>query len=251
MNSTSPPAQHHWKVAHAGHAPPKFRSPTTTASSPSINTSIRRPLPPAPRDKASSSGLSSSQESYVKANLRSFEHHIPLKHDVKYIYAVNHTVPNTVYFFEYCGHGAPPPEIGALGDVYVDVTQDSYALFAKIMAGWVRWTAPAGLHHPFLTDTILWVSLDNVEWVHPTEIDKHSQASDIHSAIHNLLVHERESLHTDQVMRTQMQPEANGGEESDSTAARNGSRKRPRVEEESPVHRVCHVRLKSESLLGY
>ena len=250
MNYASRPAQHPLEVTHAGHAPPKFRFPTTTASSPSINTlpPIRRSFPPAPCNKASSSGLSSSQENDITAKLHSFEHHIPLKHDVKYIYAVNPTAPNTVYFFEYRGHSTPLPGIGTLGDVYVDITQDSYALFAKSIAGWVQWTAPAGLQHPFLTDTILWVSLDNVEWVHPTEIDKHSHAADIHSAIHDLLVHERESPQTTQVTRTQMQPEANDRDESDSTAAGNGSRKRPRVEEESPVRMVCHVLLKAESL---
>ena len=72
-------------------------------------------LPPASRGKASFSGLSSSQENDKTTKLHSFEHHIPLKHDVKYIYAVNPTAPNTVYFFEYRGHGAPPPGIGALG----------------------------------------------------------------------------------------------------------------------------------------
>ncbi|KIM79906.1 hypothetical protein PILCRDRAFT_823077 [Piloderma croceum F 1598] len=81
MNYTSPPAQHPWEVTHAGHVPPTFHSPTT--SSPSINTlpQICRSLPPAPCDKASFSG----QENDITTKLHSFEHHIPLKHDVKYI----------------------------------------------------------------------------------------------------------------------------------------------------------------------
>src|SRR5882762_4414451 len=176
MNYPHSQSQDSRKVAHTGHAPPKFRSPTTTSIIPSIPTlsssSIRRALPPAPREKTSSSGLSASRDNHIKANLRKFEHHIPLKHDIKYIYAVNPSLPNTVYFFEYRGPSAPLAGLGASGDVYVDTTIGSYALYAKIGAGWIQWTGHAGLQHPFLTDTILWVSSSNVEWVHPTDIEK-------------------------------------------------------------------------------
>ena len=115
MNYTSPPAQQPWEVTHAGHAPQTFHSPTT--SSPSINTlpQIHHSLPPASHNKASFSGLSSSQENNIITKLHSFKHHIPLKHDIKYTYAVNPMASNTVYFFEYHGPCAPPPGIGALG----------------------------------------------------------------------------------------------------------------------------------------
>src|ERR1700736_6427584 len=56
----------------------------------------------------------------MTANIPSFKHHIPLKHNVKYIYAVKPTAPNTAHFFRYCAHSAPSPGIG-LGNIYMDI----------------------------------------------------------------------------------------------------------------------------------
>ena len=151
MSDNLPPLRHTGKVAHAGHAPPKFRSPINSGLS------IRRPLPSPPRNKDSSHGLSNSQALNFTAHLHSFEHHIPLKHDVKYVYSEIPSSPNNVYFFEYRGFGVPSPTLGALGDVYVDQNEKCSSLYAKCRANWVRWTVPGWLEHPFLTDTVLWI----------------------------------------------------------------------------------------------
>jgi hypothetical protein len=232
MNYSRSPTQHTGKVAHAGHAPPKFRSPANTSGALSVSalSSLRRPLPPAPRNKDSSDGLTGPQGINVTACLRSFEHHIPLKHDAKYTYAADPSSPNIVYFFEYRGYGVPSPMLGALGDVYVDRTPDSYALYARGGLGWVRWAIPGWFEHPFLTDTILWLSLDSVVWIHPTMVDKHSQAADIHGAIHDMLVHEDQSSCGNQASRKQI--ETDGRDGSDAKVTGNGSRKRARVDEE-------------------
>lgn len=232
MNYSRTPNQHTGKIAHAGHAPPKFRSPTNTSSTLPMSTLsyIRRPLPPAPRNKDSSSGLSGSQSNDVTAHLRNFEHHIPLKHDVKYIYAVNPSSPNIVHFFEYRGYGAPSSTLGALGDVYIDLTQNSYSLYAKGGMGWGRWSGSGWFEHPFLTDTVLWFSLESIVWIHPTMVDRPSQTADIHTAIRDMLDHE-EGLRRNNQAPPKL-PETESREDSDMTAAGNGSRKRPRVDSE-------------------
>jgi hypothetical protein len=191
---------------------------------------MRRTLPPAPRNEDSRSGVIDSTESC--ARLRSFRHHIPLKHDVKYIYAAANPVsPNDIYFFEYRCHGTPSPELGALGDVYIDLTSNSHALYAKCRVGWVRWSRIVNIEHPFLTDTILYLSLEGVDWVHPTMVDKPtSQAHDAHSAILDMLIMEQEALRTNE--KSRKQAEKDGRDKLDPIAAENGSRKRRRVDEE-------------------
>jgi hypothetical protein len=233
MNYNRSPIQHTSKVAHAGHAPPKFRSPANASTTPSISASIRRPLPPAPRNKDSSSGLSDSQAKEVpRAYLRSFEHHIPLKHDVKYIYAPNPT--NIVYFYEYHGHGVPSPTLGALGDVFLTI--NTYQIFVKCLLGWVQWTTPGWFEHPFLTDTVLWFSLESVVWIHPTMTDEYSQASNMFIALQDMLDHQEKSRCSNQASDKQI--EANGKDNSDAVTDGNDSRKRARVDEEtsSPAH---------------
>ncbi|KIM89732.1 hypothetical protein PILCRDRAFT_194547 [Piloderma croceum F 1598] len=203
----------------AGRAPPRFRSPTNTLSTLSTptSTSIRRPLPPPPRNNDSSSVLSETDNNTVTAaRLRSFEHHIPLKHDVKYTYAELPSFPNVVFFFEYRGYGFPSSTLGASGDIYIDITEHSYALYAKGVTDWARWTVGGWLEHPFLTDTVLGFLLDTVVWIHPMRVDRPSQAAELHYAIRDMLIHE-----------------ADDGDDSDAVAAGNGSRKRPRVDEET------------------
>jgi hypothetical protein len=164
------------------------------------------------------------------ARLRSFEHHIPLKHDVKYTYAELSSFPNVVYFFEYRGYGFPSSTLGVSGDIYIDITEHSYALYAKGVTDWTRWTVAGWLEHPFLTDTVLGFLLDSVVWIHPMKVDRPSQAIELHYAIRDMLIHEAEVLCSNQASRKQ--GETDDGDDSDAVAAGNGSRKRPRVDEE-------------------
>lgn len=189
----------------------------------------RRALPPPPRNKDSLLESPDSQVTKVSACLRSFEHHIPLKHDAKYTYAIDPSPSNIVYFFEYHGYDVPSRILGAMGDTYVDLTHNSYVLYAKTTAGWVRWTPPAVLEHPFLTDTILSLSLEGVIWDHPMMVDKHSQNADIHRPVH-VLYHEEESLcHKREASRKP--PEADIKDNSNAASAGNNPRKRLRVDE--------------------
>lgn len=183
-----PPPRYYYQAARRGGLP-KRRLPSSTPSesTSSPSPSIRRSLPPPPRDKNSTSGLSDAQAAHVIARLRSFEHHIPLKHDAKYTFAINSSSPNFVYFFEYRGIGPPCDSFGASGDIYIDLTHNSYALYGKGDAGWVQWTVPGLFEHPFLTDTLLWVDPDNIVWERPANVSKIARDADISIAIHNML----------------------------------------------------------------
>jgi hypothetical protein len=147
---------------------------------------------------------------------------------VKYTYAEIPSSPNIVYFFEYRGYGVPSCTLGSLGDVYIDLTENDYALYAKGVSDWARWTVAGWLEHPFLTDTVLGFLLDTVVWIHPMKVDRPSQAAELYFAIRDMLVHEEEVLRSNQVSRKQ--PETEDGESD--IASGNGSRKRPRVDEE-------------------
>jgi hypothetical protein len=266
MDVVRTPSKHTGKLVHAGHAPPKFHSLSNTQSTLSY---IRRPLPPPPRNKDSVHGIPDSQANnettrLVSARLCNFDHHIPLKHDVKYTYAVNPS-HNIVYFFEYRGYGIPLPTLGALGDVYIDLTDDSHALYTKNATGWARWTLPGWLEHPFLTDTVLSLSPEGVIWTHPMMADKFSQDADIHRGIHDMLSLEADSPRSNEApLSLPVQPESvsvipvtgltpqkehaqsrpssissrrprqyDKDNESDATAAGDSPRKRPRVDEET------------------
>ena len=95
---------------------------------------------------------------------------------------------------------------------------------------WVRWTVPGWLEHPFLTDTVLWISTEGIVWIHPTEADKYSHPDEIHHAIHDVLFPEKASRRSDQA--SPEKPATTGRNNSGATVAGDGPRKRPRVEEE-------------------
>lgn len=170
---------------------------------------------------------------------------MPLKHDVKYTYAINPAAPNMVYFFEYHGYGPPSPTLGALGDVYVDLSQDAHALYGRnaVGGGWTRWVVPGWFEHPFLTDTVLWISPEGIVWTHPMRADKLLRDADIHFAISDMLDREDEARGEQAAKRRAETGESR--EDADSVAAGNGSRKRPRVEDDSsselPLYVQQHV----------
>jgi hypothetical protein len=90
---------------------------------------------------------------------------------------------------------------------------------------------PGILNHPFLTDTILSLSLEGAIWAHPTMVDKYSQDADIHRAVRDMLDHEKQSIGSNQVLGKLR--ETGGRDDSNPISAGNNSRKRLRVGEES------------------
>ncbi|KAJ6489856.1 hypothetical protein C8R45DRAFT_1096838 [Mycena sanguinolenta] len=89
----------------------------------------------------------------------------------------------TIQFFEFRGIGAPPPEFGQAGDVYVDLTPGLHALYWRERdhvrgvgaSHWRKWTAllldTVPLHkflvpHPWArsADLYLWVDPGGVTW---------------------------------------------------------------------------------------
>ncbi|KAJ7740536.1 hypothetical protein B0H16DRAFT_54119 [Mycena metata] len=78
-----------------------------------------------------------------------------------------------VPYFEFCGLGAPPADVGTPGDVYIDTTPGAQALYSKSEEDWTRWVCPAsGLPsaHPHFSDLrsprFLWFHPEvGVEWV--------------------------------------------------------------------------------------
>jgi hypothetical protein len=93
------------------------------------------------------------------------------------------------------------------------------------------WTLPGELEHPFLTDTVLSLSLEGVTWGHPTTVDKYSHDAEIHRAIHDMFDHEENSLRNHQASRKR--PGMDGSDDMDAMATGNNPRKKPRVDEQS------------------
>ena len=61
--------------------------------------------------------------------------------------------------------GPPPHEIGRPGDIYVDNSSESLAIYGRDKVRWVIWPGP-GLffRHPTLEDRYLWCSEDRIAW---------------------------------------------------------------------------------------
>ncbi|KAJ7775674.1 hypothetical protein DFH07DRAFT_799401 [Mycena maculata] len=91
-----------------------------------------------------------------------------------------------VPFFEFRGPGAPPPDLGAPGDVYIDLTPAAHVLYARAEEQWCAWPGPAAalddlLGHPHFVDCTgaryLWVHpRDGVEWVCVRTVMRRQQA---------------------------------------------------------------------------
>ncbi|KAJ7688247.1 hypothetical protein B0H17DRAFT_1068922, partial [Mycena rosella] len=85
-------------------------------------------------------------------------------------------------FFEFRGVGAPPPDVGGPGDVYID-TGDA-ALYAKAEEDWSRWCGPVSpdtLSHPHFADSAAprFVAVDRgagVRWVSDGSVRQHRAA---------------------------------------------------------------------------
>jgi hypothetical protein len=75
-----------------------------------------------------------------------------------------------ILFIEFRATAPPPSDIGRTGDVWLDLTPGSYALYARTKPGalgWVKWKGAYkenAIKHPDLPNHALWVTLKNVGW---------------------------------------------------------------------------------------
>ncbi|KAJ7166081.1 hypothetical protein C8R46DRAFT_1275727 [Mycena filopes] len=71
-----------------------------------------------------------------------------------------------VPYFEFRALGAPPPDVGTPGDVYIDTTPNAQALYTKSEEDWSRWPGPASPEtpaHPHFADC----NSARFVWFHP------------------------------------------------------------------------------------
>ena len=69
-----------------------------------------------------------------------------------------------VEYFEYQAFGEPLHNLGAIGDIYVDLTKGSHMLYAKVKEGWKRWPGPgqrnSSPRHPTYGTHVLWCKVE-------------------------------------------------------------------------------------------
>lgn len=85
-------------------------------------------------------------------------------------------------YHEFRGVGAPPEDIGDVGDIYFDLTPESYAVYGRYPKLWIKWEQVVGkdgpfsnrglLSHPFLTDKYLWINKSGGVWFSKSTIAK-------------------------------------------------------------------------------
>src|SRR5882762_11135542 len=85
----------------------------------------------------------SSSQVFITYKLTSFdEYAIDLEH---YPYLAIPTINDgqrnicTIHFVEFRCASAPPSDIGQPGDVWIDLTQNQLALYAKMETDWKKW----------------------------------------------------------------------------------------------------------------
>ncbi|KAJ7983244.1 hypothetical protein DFH06DRAFT_1292496 [Mycena polygramma] len=82
-----------------------------------------------------------------------------------------------VRFLEFRSHSDPPRDIGNPGDIWMNVSPASYALFAlSAQREWVRWAGPGAtldggsgaqvVLHPYLPLYALWCTIKQASWYH-------------------------------------------------------------------------------------
>lgn len=73
-------------------------------------------------------------------------------------------------YSEFLGEGLPPMDLGESGDVYVDLTPGSLALYGRCSAEWKIWRGPQHrktedlVVHPLHTSRCLWCSDSSFGW---------------------------------------------------------------------------------------
>jgi hypothetical protein len=118
----------------------------------------------------------STQQPGITRLNKKFRHHWPLGMEASYPYEY-FPLDDTVHYFEFRGEGPPPSDIGYPGDIYIDLTEGSPAVYAMGITEWVLWhghlSCKAGhrdpreikpFSHPLLRDRILWCSEKTVMW---------------------------------------------------------------------------------------
>ena len=75
----------------------------------------------------------------------------------------------TYPFSEYRGLGSPGSNLGQPGDIYIDITPELHALYARYPERWMLWPGPNDvtnlLRHPLHTDRCLWCHT-TIGWIH-------------------------------------------------------------------------------------
>lgn len=91
------------------------------------------------------------------------------------------TSTNRLVYQEFRGVGQPTEDFGQAGDVYFDLTPESYAVYARYNKLWIRWESVdrdlpfedrGYLSHPFLTDKYLWIHHGGAVWLTRPSIRK-------------------------------------------------------------------------------
>jgi hypothetical protein len=85
-----------------------------------------------------------------------------------YPYRLDPKQPDKIPYFEWRGRGPPPADIGLPGDIFLDLTPNKPALFARTEGVWFQWvgrytTESQLIAHPHLEDRFLSVA-SNVGW---------------------------------------------------------------------------------------
>ncbi|KAJ7227925.1 hypothetical protein C8J57DRAFT_1534698 [Mycena rebaudengoi] len=77
-----------------------------------------------------------------------------------------------VQFLEFRANADPPPDIGNPGDIWFNVSPQSYALFAlNRKREWIRWTGSkldfdSLIYHPYIPMYALWCTITQASWYH-------------------------------------------------------------------------------------
>src|SRR5882762_6426239 len=79
--------------------------------------------------------------------------------------AILPTAPITTSYCRLSGLGPPPSDIGRPGDIYLDKSPKSFALYGRDQMEWSIWPGPQSLFkHPTIHDRCLWCSVERIAW---------------------------------------------------------------------------------------
>jgi hypothetical protein len=81
----------------------------------------------------------------------------------------------TIHYVEFRCASNPPSDIGHPGDVWIDLTPDKFALYAKVGADWKKWPGlfahdDSLIVHPHVPTRVLWCTKRCVTWLNRKSI---------------------------------------------------------------------------------